>query len=152
MPFPPPGFFEAMAEAVDAEPDRFRHLGIASLRLCVLVEHPDGSSTAYGLVLDGDDVLPLGQVVASAFGPEVTVRGPEEAWAAMVADAAAHGAASGSQTLNALTLAGFPLAVEAEDPLGRDKFFRYAQTLQELFDAAATRTADAQGLSRPSVA
>jgi hypothetical protein len=152
MPFPPPGFFEAMAEAVETEPDRFRHLGIASVRLCVLVEHPEGPPTTYGLVLDGDDVLPLGQVEPSAFEPEVTVRGPEEVWAAMAADAAAHGAASGSQTLNALTLAGFPLAVEADDPLGRDKFFRYAQTLQELFDAAATRAAGAQNLGRPSVA
>jgi hypothetical protein len=151
MPFPPPGFFEAMAQAVEAEPDRFRHLGTASLRLCVLVEHPEGPPSAYGLVLDGNDVLPTGQVTPAAFEPEVTVRGPEEVWATMVADAAAHGAASGSQTLNALTLAGFPLAVEAGDPLGRDKFFRYAQTLQELFDAAAARTFEAQGLHRPSV-
>jgi hypothetical protein len=139
MGFPPPQFFEAMVEAVASDPERFRRLGSADLRLCILVEGDGGKQVTYGLILDGYDIEAPGQVDRDTFAPQVTVRGPEAAWEAMAADAAAHGTASGGQTLNALTLMGTPLTIEAEDPLGRDRFFRYAETLQALFDAAATR-------------
>lgn len=55
----------------------------------------------------------------------------------MISSIQANGAADLSQTLNALTIAEDPMKVTGDDPMGRDLFYRFNQTLQELFDLAA---------------
>lgn len=55
----------------------------------------------------------------------------------MAANIATNGGADLAHTLNALSIAEAPLRVSSLDPLGRDKFFRYAETLQTLFDSLA---------------
>jgi hypothetical protein len=53
----------------------------------------------------------------------------------MVGNIVANRGADPRPTLNALSIAEAPLRVSSPDPVGRDKFFRYAETLQTLFDA-----------------
>lgn len=135
--FPSAAWFEAMAADAVHRPEVYRQLGTADFRL--VVEVVDGDAVhAYGLVLDGYDVLFAGELTdPAAFGAEATVTGPRAVWQEMVADIVRNGGADGAHTLNALTIAEAPLRVVAPDPLGRDKFFRYAETLQTLFDALA---------------
>ncbi len=135
--FPCGAWFEVMAADAVRRPDVYRQLGLADFRLAV--EVADGATShTYGLVLDGYDVLFAGELDdVAGFEAEATITGPRPVWQEMVANIVTHGGADGSHTLNALTIAETPLRVVAADPVGRDKFFRYAETLQTLFDALA---------------
>lgn len=130
-------WFDAMAADAHSRPDVYRRLGFADLRL--VLEETDGvGSRRFGLVLDGYDVHSAGQLDdVDAFGPDAVVTGPRQTWDEMAANIVAHGGADGAHTLNALSIAEEPLRVTAPNPIGRDKFFRYAETLQTLFDSLA---------------
>lgn len=131
-------WFEAMAADAAARTDVYLKLGFADLRL--MVEETDGDACSrFGLILDGYDVIYAGEVAdAAAFGAEATVSGTRETWDEMVANIVANGGADGSHTLNALSLPETPLSVSSPDPVGRDKFYRFAETLQTLFDSLAS--------------
>lgn len=132
-------WFEAMQHDARNRPEIYRRLGFADLRL--IIEETDGPQQRrrFGLVLDGYDVLYVGELDdVEAFRAEATVTGARDTWDDMVANVAANGGADGAHTLNALSIAEAPLQVVSGDPVGRDKFYRYAETLQTLFDALAT--------------
>lgn len=128
-------WFEAMEDDARNRPDVYRRLGFADLRL--VVEETDGDRAhRYGLVLDGYDVLFAGELDdLNAFRADASITGAREAWDEMAANIAANHGADGSHTLNALSISEAPLRVSSADPVGRDKFYRYAETLQTLFDA-----------------
>lgn len=141
--FPSDAWFGRLVAAAYDDPEAFERLGFADLRLAVAVV--DGDATRrFGIVLDGYDVDYVGEVTDDLeFAPDATVVGPVDVWREMVDNIDAHGGADNEHTLNRLTLAGVPLSVEAVDPMGRDKFYRYAETLQMLFDSTARRSAAA---------
>lgn len=130
-------FFERLARVPVEDPERLRSFGFGDFRLLVEAVREDGSAERYGIVLDGYDVevVPVDDV--ERFEGEATLSGPVEAWREMLGNIEANGGADRFHTLNALSIAEVPLRVSSPDPLGRDKFFRYAATLQELFDALA---------------
>ena len=130
-------WFDAMAGDARTRPEMYRRLGFADLRL--VVEETDGSQVhRFGLLLNGYDVESAGELSdVGGFHPDAIISGPRETWDEMAANIKAHGAADSGHTLNALSIAEAPLRVSAPDPVGRDKFFRYAETLQTLFDALA---------------
>lgn len=130
-------WFEIMEDDARERPEVYQRLGFADLRL--VVEEVDGDRVRrFGLVLDGYDALYAGEIDdVDAFAPDATVSGPKEAWDEMAANIVANGRADGSHTLNAMTIAETPLRVTSTDPLGRDKFYRFAETLQTLFDSLA---------------
>lgn len=134
--FPSDAWFETMVADTAARPDVYQRLGFGDFRLIVEVHTPRRRVRRFGLVLDGYDALYAGELGdVDAFRPDATISGPLDTWQEMVAAVVAEGVASGAHTLNALTIAEAPLRVSSVDPLGRDKFFRYAETLQTLFDA-----------------
>ena len=137
--FPSPSFFEQMAGHTKAHPELYRHLGFADFRLEVRVTG-EGRARSFGLVLDGYDVLYAGELEdVGAFRADATIEGPADVWREMVGNILRNGRADGAHTLNALTIAEAPLRVASADPLGRDKFFRYAETLQTVFDSLGSR-------------
>jgi hypothetical protein len=139
--FPSDAWFGRLAAAAYDDPETFARLGFAELRLAVEVVG-DERARRFGIVLDGYDVDYAGELTDDLeFAPEATVTGPIDAWLEMVENIDAHGGADNEHTLNRLTMAGVPLSVEAVDPMGRDKFYRYAETLQTLFDGTARRSA-----------
>jgi hypothetical protein len=131
-------WFEAMAADATNRTELYRHLGFAELRL--VVEQTDGDDVSrYGLVLDGYDVEYAGDVDdLDAFGTDAVITGARETWDEMFANIIANGGADGMHTLNAMSIAEAPLRVYSPNPVGRDKFFRFAETLQTLFDSMAT--------------
>jgi hypothetical protein len=128
-------WFEAMEEDARNRPEIYRRLGFADLRLAV--EETNGTEhRQFGLVLDGYDALYAGELDdVEAFQADATVTGSRETWDDMIANVCTNGGADGAHTLNALSIAEAPLRVVSGDPIGRDKFYRFAETLQTLFDA-----------------
>lgn len=136
--FPSEAWFESLAADASEEPDRYRTLGVADFRLAVEIVGPGCKPRMFGLVFDGYDVSSAGELDdMTAFDADATISGPLEVWQDMLSNIVEHRGADRQHTLNALSIADAPMAVTAEDPLGKDKFFRYAQTLQCLFDASA---------------
>ena len=68
---------------------------------------------------------------------DFVLTGKSDAWQEMIENIRSNGEADLGHTLNALTLPGVPLKIEAEDQLQEDLFYRYNQTLQEFFNGAA---------------
>jgi len=132
--FPSESWFTRLTETAAADPEAFERLGFAELRLLVAVVDGD-DVRRFGIVLDGYDVDYAGEVTdAETFAADATVIGPLAVWSEMADNIAEHGRADTEHTINRLTMAGDPLRVEAADAMGHDKFFRYAETLQALFD------------------
>jgi len=132
--FPSHEWFSRLAESASADPEAFERLGFAEFRLLVAVSDGD-DVRRFGIVLDGYDVEYAGEVAdVDAFAADATVSGPLAVWSEMAENIATNGRADNEHTLNRLTMAGDPLRVEASDAMGHDKFFRYAETLQVLFD------------------
>ncbi len=135
--FPSGKWFDALAEDVSHHPEDYERLGFADCRLALEVIGESGKARWFGLFMDGYDIGSEGELVdLDSFGPDVVLSGPKAVWDEMVDNIVVHGGADRSHTLNALSIAGFPLQTRSEDPMGRDKFYRYAETLQTLFDSA----------------
>ncbi|MHB8220943.1 MAG: hypothetical protein ACYDHU_11590 [Acidimicrobiales bacterium] len=135
--FPSGPWFNDLVGDVERHSEDYERLGFADCRLAVEVIDEGGSCRWFGLVLDGYDVLSEGELDRlDSFAPDVVVSGPRAAWTEMVDNIVEHQGADRSHTLNALSIAGFPLSTRSSDPMGRDKFYRYAETIQTLFDSA----------------
>lgn len=135
--FPSSAWFAALVADVERHREEYERLGFADCRLAVEVVGGGGSCRWFGLVLDGYDIISEGELEQlEPFAPDVVVSGPQAAWTEMVENIVEHGGADRGHTLNALSIAGVPLSTRSPDPVGRDKFYRYAETLQTLFDSA----------------
>ena len=139
MEFPCDSWFERMVASARMDPETYERLGFAEFRLVFEVEAGD-DARRFGLVLDGYDVDYAGELAdVGTFSADAVLSGPLDAWREMVDNIDANGRADVEHTLIRLCLAGTPMRLVAVDPMGRDKFFRYAETLQTLVDATATR-------------
>jgi hypothetical protein len=132
--FPSNEWFDALIAAAHEDRDALNALGFADMRLGLRIfGTPEGDKT-FGLRLESYDVASDGEVDLAEWGADCVFEGPAEVWDEMIANIVEHGGADLAHTLNALSLAEEPMRVVADDPMGRDLFFRYNQTLQEVFD------------------
>jgi hypothetical protein len=139
MEFPCDQWFQRMVASAREDPETYARLGFAAFRLVFEVEAGD-DARRFGLVLDGYDVEYAGELAnVVTFGADAILSGPIDAWREMVDNIQANGRADVEHTLIRLCLAESPLRLVAVDPMGRDKFFRYAETLQTLVDATSAR-------------
>ncbi len=133
----PDAWFDALVEVARADADRLAALGMADFRLLVEVSSEAGAAR-YGIVLDGYDVAVTHRLPPDeTFEPDAVLSGDESSWRELMENIVTHGGADASHSLNALSIAGWPLQLSSDDPVGRDKFFRYAETLQALFDGVS---------------
>ncbi|MHB1711735.1 MAG: hypothetical protein ACYCV7_10070 [Acidimicrobiales bacterium] len=150
--FPSGAWFDWLVEDVDERPAEYQRLGFADCRFAMEMTEASGRSRWFGLVLDGYEIRSEGELGdPGAFHADVEVSGPLDGWEEMVGVILDQGAADRAHTLNALSIAGFPLCARSSDPMGRDKFYRYAETLQTLFDSAGGRTGTVPGSATPRV-
>lgn len=128
--------FDRLAGAMNAEPERYEHLGDLDLDLAVVMRRPSGNAFRAQLGFRG---IQCETVAAIEAGDEAAadcwLEGDLADWEAMFADITTNGQAKGPWTLNTLTIMGERLQLRATDPMGWDKFHRFNQTLQEFFDA-----------------
>lgn len=138
--FPEPEWFLALGRLMEAEGEVFRRLGYAEVRFAIRVLDEDGESTKAltGLEIDG---YALTRTVtldnSTAFDPDFVVCGRESVWRRLLDMIRREGRPELHQTLNALALMGEELWLESNDQLREDKFYRFNQTLQELFNLSA---------------
>lgn len=135
--FPSNEWFSALAAAAEQDPDALRSLGFADIKLGLRISGTPQGDKVFGLRLQNYDVTSDGEVDPAEWNADCILEGPAEVWDEMITNIVEHGAADLAHTLNALSLAEEPMRVVADDPMGRDLFFRYNQTLQEVFDCAA---------------
>lgn len=128
-------FFDALAAVMNAHPERFEPLGWFDLDLGVVLDRDVGDPLRLALRFRGS----LCEEVREGFPADTvdcTVQGPRLAWAQMVDDIVVHGHATGRQTVSSLVLLGETIKLHGGDPLGVDRFFRVADSVQRFFDGA----------------
>ena len=143
--FPSVAWFQRLADAMAAQPERYRKLGPLDLTLIVRVVYPDGTDQRHALEFDGVRCVAITHL-AGASGVRgrhpVILEGDYAAWKEMIESIRTHGAADLTHTLNYLTLPDWPLRLvavnEEEGQLDVDRFYRYQESLQAFFDEAAT--------------
>jgi len=142
--FPSVAWFQQLADAMAAAPDRYRRLGPLDMTLVPRILFPDGHEELYVLPFRGYTCGPISQAErpeqVRAHHP-VLIEGEWAAWREMVESILAHGRADLTHTLNYLTLPDWPLRIvpidEAQGQLDADRFYRYQESLQAFFDEAA---------------
>jgi hypothetical protein len=138
--FPSPEWFLALGRLMETEGELFRHLGYAEVRFAVrvLADEGDNVECATGVEIDG---YQLGRAVAldnaAAFDADFVICARRAVWQRVLAEIARDGHPELRHTLNSLALVGDELWLESSDQLREDKFYRFNQTLQELFNLAA---------------
>lgn len=142
-------FYRALADEMNAHPERFAVLGEADMVLA-LVMRGDASGAGGGdspqswavrlrfeaLRCEAADEVEVGEAHLADF----FLDGPFVRWQEMFDDIVANGSASGRLTINSLALLATgpdDIRLRGDDPMGVDLFSRFNQTLQEYLDGAA---------------
>jgi len=138
--FPQPQWFLALGDLMKAEGELFRRLGYAEVRFAVRVLSDDGSSTEAltGAEINGYELSrALVLEDAAAFDLDFVICGRRPIWERMLQEIERNRRPELRHTLSSLALLGEDLWLESDDQLREDKFYRFNQTLQELFNLAA---------------
>jgi hypothetical protein len=143
--FPSVAWFEALAERMRGNPEKYRKLGPVELTLVLSIVYPDGRRERYAVEFEGLGVRSVAEVsdVSCVDGRHpVILEGEYAAFRDMIESIQTHGHADLTHTLNYLTLPDWPFTLQPVDEgagqLDVDRFYRYNQSLQEFFDEAAT--------------
>jgi hypothetical protein len=141
--FPSLEWFQRLADRMEAQPEKYRRLGVVDLTLVVKIEFPAGRTERYCLTFEtyrcsavrrlADDEVVVGR-------HPVQIEGEYGAWKEMIDNIQRSGAADLTHTLNYLTLPDWPLrlvSLSDDDQLDVDRFYRYNESLQEFFNGAA---------------
>lgn len=131
-------FFDELAAAMAADPERYERLGDIDLELALVMRRADGDDfgvrlSFHGITCDGAVEIGDGEQQLA----DCWLDGSIADWQAMFENISANGHAVDQWTLNTLTLFGDRISLHAADPMGEDRFHRFNQTLQEFVDASA---------------
>ncbi len=139
--FPSEAFFTALAAAMARAHDRFRALGFfdVTIGIRVLPDAPGGGERLYVLAFEVFECTRAQEV--AAFAPahvDFVLEGTLGTWREMIENIRANGAADVAHSINTLTHFGEKLTLRYDDPDGHDKLYRFAESVQQFFDLAAT--------------
>ncbi len=142
--FPSVAWFQALADRMARQPEKYRRLGGLDLTLVPRIVFPDGRTEHYSLAFEGDRCRRVdhpGSVEGVQGNHPVVIEGEYDAWREMIENIRRQGRADLQHTLNSLTLPDWPLRLvpvdESQGQLDVDRFYRYNETLQEFFNEAA---------------
>lgn len=140
MEIPSVELFKALAEEMNRDLERFKHLGFIDCR-CVMAIEEDETLPApkyYGLTFDTYNCIDVREVKSpDEYQPDFVIHGPAAAWREMFENIAANGKADLGHTINRLTMAMIPMYVTGADVVEKERFFRYNQSLQEFLNGYA---------------
>jgi len=138
--FPSVAWFERLAELMDERRERHRHIGtIDCLAQFTMFDAPaPGESWHVQVRFEEYRVVEVKQVgAADSVRADFILETDLDVWQEMVENiAAGQGRPDLDHSLNRLSLPGVPMRLWSEDPLNRDLFFRYNQSLQEFWNAS----------------
>jgi hypothetical protein len=155
--FPEPQWFLALGRLMAARGELFRRIGYVETRFIVRVlPDEDGGGEKWnqqdrdqeerntGVAMQGyalTDAVALAPGAAASFDADFTICARGGVWRRMLDEIARGGRPELRHTLNSLALIGDELWLESADQLREDKFYRFNQSLQELFNLAAELSA-----------
>ena len=151
--FPEPQWFLALGRLMAARGELFQRIGYVETRFVVRVlpdqDEGDGGSGGQernveeqntGVAMQGyalTDAVALAAGAAASFDADFAICARRAVWRRMLDEIARNGRPELRHTLNSLALIGDELWLESADQLREDKFYRFNQSLQELFNLAA---------------
>src|SRR5215470_7231067 len=112
--FPSVEWFQRLADAMTAAPERYRKLGPLDITLVPRIVFPDGREALFVLTFAGLRCTEITRIErpAEVHGPHpLMLEGDYDAWREMVENIRAHGGADLQHTLNSLTLPDWPLRI-----------------------------------------
>lgn len=137
--FPSLEWFQRLARLMNENRVLHEHLGFIDCvaQFTVLDGSPGGQPWHAQITFEEFEVVDVREcddIDRADFKMEATLA----TWRAMIESIArGHGRPELTQTLNYLSHTGAPLRVWSPDPLRKDMFFRYNQSLQEFVNASA---------------
>lgn len=141
VPFPSLEWFQRLAALMDADRARHERLGYVDCvaQFMVLDGGPAAKPWSVQVTFDEFSVRDVRAVAdVDTERADFTLEASLATWRAMIESIAAGNGRPGlEQTLNHLSHMGAPIAVRASDPLRRDLYFRYNQSLQEFVNASS---------------
>jgi hypothetical protein len=149
--FPDPQWFLALGGLMAARGELFQRIGYVETRFVVRVlPDEDGGGQVQntdqiteqntGVAMQGyalTEAAALAPGEALSFDPDFAICARRAVWRRMLDEIARTGRPELRHTLNSLALIGDELWLESADQLREDKFYRFNQSLQELFNLAA---------------
>ena len=139
--FPSVAWFQRLADLMNANRARQEQLGYVDCvaEFSVLDGGPGGAPYAVQVTFDEFAATDVRTADPAAPGrADFTLEAPLEVWRDMIESiAGGTGRPALEQTLNRLSHLGTPMRVTSDDPLRRDLFFRYNQSLQEFVNASS---------------
>jgi len=142
--FPDPQWFLALGRLMAIRGELFQRIGYVEARFVVRVLSDEdtggGQEQNTGVAMQGyalADARALACGEAGSFDPDFTICARRAVWRRMLDEIARDGHPELRHTLSSLALMGDELWLESTDQLREDKFYRFNQSLQELFNLAA---------------
>lgn len=158
--FPDPQWFFALGGLMAARGELFHRIGYVETHFVVRVlPDEDGGAQGQdtkqkteqraeqntGVAMQGyalTDAAALAPGEVASFDPDFAICARRAVWRRMLDEIARNGRPELRHTLSSLALIGDELWLESADQLREDKFYRFNQSLQELFNLAAQLPAD----------
>ncbi len=139
--FPSVGWFEALAGLMNDDRETHEHLGFIDCvaQFTVLDGAADGGPVAYQITFEEIQATDVREVKPEDAGREsFALEATKATWREMIENISAGGGRPDLEhTLNALSHIGTPIALTGSDPLERDCYFRFNQSLQQFVNASA---------------
>ena len=138
VPFPSVDWFRQLADRMNENRARQEQLGYVDCVAGFRVKDGDDTFTVQVTFeeFEATDVHEAG--AGEAARADFTLEADLPTWRAMIESIAEGGGRPDlEQTLNRLSHMGTPISVVSDDPLRRDLYFRYNQSLQEFVNASA---------------
>jgi hypothetical protein len=101
--FPSVAWFQRLADAMAAQPEKYRKLGPLDLTLIVRVVYPNGSGQVHALDFQGTRCVAITSLPSASTvrgRHSVILEGDYAAWKEMIESIRAHGGADLTHTLN----------------------------------------------------
>jgi hypothetical protein len=139
--FPSGAFFQALAAAMAGAHDRFRSLGFfdATIGIRVLLDDDGGAERLFVLVFEVFECTRAEEVPDfTRLHVDFVLEGKASVWHEMFENIRRNGGADVAHSINTLTHFGEQLTLRYDDPDGHDKLYRFAESVQQFFDLAAT--------------
>ena len=143
LPFPSLAWFERLAEIMNANRARQEQLGYVdcTAAFCVTDGGAGGQPWTVQVIFEEFAAIDVREVGSSDHPADFTLEGSLATWREMIESiACGRGRPDLDHTLNRLSHFGTPIRVVGDDPLRRDLYFRYNQSLQEFVNASASFT------------
>jgi hypothetical protein len=145
--FPDPCWFLALGSLMAARGELFRRIGYVDTRFIVRVlpdedagGQEENTEQNTGVAMEGyalTEAVTFAPGQAESFDPDFAICARRSVWRRMLDEIGRTGRPELRHTLNSLALIGDELWLESADQLREDKFYRFNQSLQELFNLAA---------------